>query len=108
MLADVTNIAIVREQHAKTKTAKAAALSDPIPLGTPEEVRAFLGRVAGELMDEKPSGWASAAASIAGAALKSMGVESIEDEEGEESDSPRSFAYQTTEGVPVTVAGRDG
>jgi hypothetical protein len=47
----------------------------PIPLDSKENVLAFLGRVAGELMQEQPNGWASAAASLANAALKAMGVE---------------------------------
>ncbi len=106
-MAGVVDISIVRAKQSEAKAEKEKPPVIPIPVGTPAEVLAFLGRALGELMDEKPNGWASAAASLAGTALKAQGVDDDEDEEdGEE--GPRSFAYEDTAGVGVVVAGRVG
>lgn len=63
-----------RARAAKEK-AKRERKVDPIPMDTPADVTAFVGRALGELMDEQPTGWASAAAALANVALKAMGVE---------------------------------
>jgi hypothetical protein len=72
----------------------------PIPLDSKENVLAFLGRVAGELMQEQPNGWASAAASLANAALKAMGVE----EQGGVEEEVGAFEFRVVSKPPARVA----
>lgn len=74
VLAGVVDIESARAQFSEKK-AKAARETEAIPLDSKENVLAFLARSAGELMDERPTGWATAAAALARTALAAMGVQ---------------------------------
>lgn len=74
-LAVLTGALSVDDARAERLAGKEREEAEPIPLGTKAEVLAFLGRVAGQLMVEMPTGWASSAAAIAGQALKAQGVD---------------------------------
>lgn len=100
-------IPIERARAEKSESdAKAARTVDPIPLDSKEAVFSFLARVSADLMDEKPNGWASAAASLAGVALKAMGVE-VDLAGEEENEEPRKFKYATTTGAVLAMRGRE-
>lgn len=84
VLAGVVDIDDARAQ-ARAEKERASKAVDAIPLDSKDNVLRFLSRAAGELMDEKPNGWASAAAALARTALSAMGLEekSEEAEQGE-------------------------
>jgi hypothetical protein len=91
-----------RAEHAAQQKIKAA---EPVSLKTKEDVLAFLGKHAGKLNEcEDTPATASAAAAIARAALAALG---LEEQQGDEGEAPRAFNYRTTEGRPLSLAGRD-
>jgi len=100
--AGVVDINEVRAQFSEKK-AKAARETEAIPLDSKENVLKFLARSAGELMDERPTGWATAAAALARTALAAMG---LEEQERDEDEPARGFSYETTTGEKVAVRGR--
>ncbi len=76
-VAGVFNLETERNKHAEAKVAARMAKKEhvAIPLDSKVAVLAFLGRVAGELMDGGEAGVATAASALARAALTAMGVE---------------------------------
>ena len=98
----------MREKYSERATAVEQVrldLSLPVPLDDQAKVLAYLARVAGKLEAGADSRYASAASTIARAALAALGIETKEvDEAG---DAPRGFTYATTAGEVVPVRGRD-
>lgn len=104
VIAGTVDLGDVREKM-RSEKAKGERELSPIPLATRDDVLKFLARATAELMDEKPNGWASAAASLVKAALSAQGVDEMGD--GDEEEQPRGFTYRTTVGDKVAVRGRD-
>lgn len=97
----------IEEARAKAREAKARDEADPIPLDSRQAVLDFLGAAAGKLaVGALEAAEANASASLARVALAALGADLPDDNEDAD-EAPRGFTYQTTEGDPVRVRGRD-
>lgn len=103
VLAGIVPIEKAREDQSKAKDRKKTAAR--INLDSRDSILAFLGDTAGELMEEKPTGWAAAAAALARTALAALGLDDGGDDDPEE--KRRGFSYETTAGEAVQVKPRD-